>query len=147
MDRRARCLLLLAIVTGTCFGTNQVAHADDTVPAAASISPRERLLLDAGWKFHLGDLSFEENIINAGVNGGPAGSKFNDTPWHTVNLPHDWVVALPFDQNANGGHGYKPVGAGFPANSIGWYRHSFHLSAARLVPATGRSTEEYCRSH
>ena len=96
----------------------------------AEDSPRERLLLDFGWKFHLGDLGFEENIINAGVNGGPAKAKFNDANWRTVNLPHDWAVELPFDSNANASHGYKPVGPRFATNSIGWYRRSFNVSDA-----------------
>jgi beta-galactosidase len=96
----------------------------------AEDSPRERLLLDSGWKFHLGDLNFEENIINAGINGGPAKINFNDSKWRTVNLPHDWAVELPFDPKANGSHGYKPVGLGFPTNSISWYRRSFTLSKA-----------------
>lgn len=130
MDRRGRCLLSLAAVAIACLGTDQVAHADGPFATAAAVSPRERLLMDADWKFHLGDLGFEENIINAGVNGGPAGLKFNDTQWRTVNLPHDWAVELPFDQNADGNHGYKPVGAGFPTNSIGWYRRILTLSAA-----------------
>ena len=86
--------------------------------------------MDAGWKFHLGALDFKENIINAGINGGPAGPKFNDTDWRTVNLPHDWAVELPFDQTAARNHGYKPVGPGFASNNIGWYRRSFALSEA-----------------
>jgi beta-galactosidase len=72
--------------------------------------PRERLLMDAGWRFHPGDSGFDENIINAGVNEGPAGIGFNDSKWRTVNLPHDWAVELPFDRNADGSHGYKPMG-------------------------------------
>ena len=27
--------------------------------------------------------------------------------WQQLNLPHDWVVALPFDSAAMRGHGYK----------------------------------------
>jgi beta-galactosidase len=130
MNRRARCLLSLAVVAGACLGTGRVVRADDAFAAAGAVSSREHLLMDAGWKFYLGDLGFEENIINAGVNEGPAGSKFNDSQWRTVNLPHDWAVELPFDQAADGGHGYKPVGPGFPANNIGWYRRSFTLSQA-----------------
>ena len=130
MNRRARCLLSLAVVAGACLGTGRVVRADDAFAAAGAVSSREHLLMDAGWKFYLGDLGFEENIINAGVNEGPAGSKFNDSQWRTLNLPHDWAVELPFDQAADGGHGYKPVGPGFPANNIGWYRRSFTLSQA-----------------
>ncbi len=95
---------------------------------AAQDSPRERLLFDFGWKFHLGDASTDAvNLAKAGSSKGPAGRKFDDSQWQTVNLPHDWVVQLPFDQKANYNHGYKPVGPGFPQNSIGWYRRTFEL--------------------
>jgi len=97
--------------------------------AAAADSPRERLLMDSGWKFHLGDLGFRENIINAGINQGPAGIKFNANAWLSVELPHDWAIELPFDKTANASHGYKPLGPGFPTNSIGWYRKSFSLAS------------------
>ncbi len=95
---------------------------------AAAQSPREHLSLDAGWKFHLGDdwpdaLSF----VNSGTGSGPAAEKFADSYWRVVNLPHDWAVELPFDQTADGGHGFKPLGTKFPTNSIGWYRRAFDL--------------------
>ena len=124
--RRAPRLLSLALVA-VAFGTGRVARGDDA--AAGAGSPRERVSMDAGWKFHLGDLHFVENIINAGVNEGPAASGYNDSSWRTVNVPHDWAVELPFDPHAAANHGFKPVGPGFPANSIGWYRRSFNLSA------------------
>lgn len=38
-----------------------------TGSAQAADLPRERLLMDFGWKFHLGDLGFQENIITAVV--------------------------------------------------------------------------------
>jgi beta-galactosidase len=94
----------------------------------AADSPRERLLFDFGWKFHLGDDWPEaENFAKAGSSKGPAGRRFDDAQWSTINLPHDWAVALPFDKTANYGHGFKPVGPGFPTNSVGWYRHTFDL--------------------
>ena len=49
--------------------------------------------------------------------------------WRTVNLPHDWAIELPFDKTADGSHGFKPVGPGFPKNSVGWYRRTFDLPA------------------
>ena len=42
--------------------------------------------------------------------------------WKTVNLPHDWVVDLPYAKEASHSHGYKAVGYKFPENSVGWYR-------------------------
>ncbi|MGH7522950.1 MAG: beta-galactosidase GalA [Gemmatimonadales bacterium] len=98
-------------------------------PVCAQQLPRQRLLLDFGWKFHLGDdWGTGEAPINLGVSTGPAQQEFNDSAWATINLPHDWVVALPFDSTAPADHGYKPIGAHFAENSIGWYRRSFTLA-------------------
>jgi len=36
-------------------------------------------------------------------------------------------VELPFDQSANAGHGFKPVGPGFARNNVAWYRRTFEL--------------------
>jgi beta-galactosidase len=99
--------------------------ADDTN------SPREKLLLDFNWKFHLGDdWPNMMRLDKAGQNTGPAGEGFSDIGWRTVNLPHDWAIELPFDKSADGSHGFKPVGPGFPKNSVGWYRRTFDLPAS-----------------
>ena len=65
----------------------------------------------------------------AGTGSGPAAENFADAYWRVVNLPHDWAVELPFDRTADGSHGFKPVGPGYPKNSIGWYRRTFELPA------------------
>jgi beta-galactosidase len=94
-------------------------------------SPRQRLLMDQGWKFHLGDeWGLGERLDKAGMTPGPASPSFHDTTWRSLDLPHDWAVELPFDPNADPGHGYKPVGPGFHSNDIGWYRRTFTLPAA-----------------
>ena len=94
-------------------------------------SPREHLSLDANWKFHLGDDWLGAlRLDKAGASGGPAAEKFNDNSWRTLDLPHDWAIELPFDKNADGSHGFKPVGPGFPHNSVGWYRRTFDLTDA-----------------
>jgi beta-galactosidase len=96
--------------------------------AASAASLRERLLLDAGWKFHLGnDWGIGQNLAKAGTGSGPAGSWFSDASWRTVNLPHDWAVELPFDKTADAAHGFKALGHGFSSNSIAWYRRTFEL--------------------
>ncbi len=98
-------------------------------PSRADVSPREHLSLDANWKFHLGDnWPNALRLDKAGASGGPASEKFLDVGWRSVDLPHDWVVELPFDKNADTGHGSKPVGPRYPENSIGWYRRSFTLA-------------------
>jgi beta-galactosidase len=96
--------------------------------AASATSPRERLLLDSGWKFHLGnDWGIAQNLAKAGSGSGPASVWFGDASWRTVNLPHDWAVELPFDKTADGAHGFKALGHGFPSNSVAWYRRTFEL--------------------
>ena len=96
--------------------------------AAGTNSPRERLLLDFGWKFHLGnDWGIGQNLAKAGTGTGPANVWFGDASWRTVDLPHDWAVELPFDKTADGAHGFKALGRGFPSNSVAWYRRTFEL--------------------
>src|ERR1700733_1538697 len=81
---------------------------------AASV--RRRLSLDAGWRFHLGDVPFprvmghESSYQNAkaGVAWGAAAPKFDDTGWRAIDLPHDWVVEGPFDKTENESQGYRP---------------------------------------
>ncbi len=99
---------------------------------SAAESPRERLSLDANWKFHLGDdWPKALRLDKAGANAGPASEKtFSDAAWRPVNLPHDWAIELPFDKNADMNHGYRAVGPGFETNSIGWYRRAFELPKA-----------------
>jgi beta-galactosidase len=67
--------------------------------------------LDAAWKFKLGDFPGAEN---------PA---FNDQDWRVLDVPHDWRIEFPFEENIPfGAHiGYLPVG-------IGWYRKAIDLS-------------------
>ena len=94
-------------------------------------APRERLLMDAGWRFHLGnEWGIGQNLAKAGTGYGPASVAFGDGSWRRVDLPHDWAIELPFDKTADGSHGFKPVGPGFPQNSVGWYRKTFELSKA-----------------
>src|SRR5580658_8122898 len=116
LRRIAVCLLLIGLAL----------HASHS--SAADASPRERILLDEGWKFHLGDdWGTGENLMKAGISTGPADATFCDASFRAVNLPHDWVIELPFDAKSDRSHGYKPIGKNFPTNSIGWYRRTFTL--------------------
>ena len=97
----------------------------------AADSPREHLSLDANWKFHLGDdWPNALRLDKAGTSAGPASESFNDAAWRSLELPHDWAIELPFDKNSDTSHGFKPVGPGYPNNSIGWYRRTLELPAA-----------------
>lgn len=97
----------------------------------AAALPREKVLLDAAWKFHLGNTwGSALNLMKAGADYGPAQPGFRDLTWRAVHLPHDWVVELPFDPNAELYHGYKPTGSGFPQNNVGWYRRQLFVPQA-----------------
>ncbi len=99
--------------------------------ASENISPREKLSLDFGWKFYLGNPWGDVmNLAKAGDNGGPAKPGFSDVDWRTVNLPHDWAVELPFDRTADVNHGFKPIGPKFETNDVAWYRRNLELPRA-----------------
>jgi beta-galactosidase len=103
--------------------------------------PRERLLMDAGWRFALGH-AYDTNrdfahgsgyfsyFAKAGYGDGPASKDFDDRAWRTLSLPHDWCVELPFDEHGSYSHGYKAMGRNFPENSVGWYRRKFFVPAS-----------------
>jgi len=96
--------------------------------AADTNSPRERLLLDSGWKFHLGnEWGAAISWSKAGTGSGPASKTYSDASWRSVNLPHDWAVELPFDSSADGSHGFHPIGPGFASNNVAWYRRTFEV--------------------
>lgn len=97
----------------------------------AEVSSRDRLLMDFGWRFYLGDdWGIAQNLGKAGTGFGPASVTFSDASWRNVDLPHDWAIELPFDQKADGSHGFRALGAGFPQNSVGWYRRRFDMPKA-----------------
>ncbi len=121
--------------------------------ASGAESPRERVLLDFGWRFHLGDAPdagsnfvytevrdlAKTRIPELGIDPGPgiptndvsfARVKFNDKSWRQLDLPHDWIPELPFDSRSNPDHGFKPTGPGYAQNSIGWYRRTFEVPRA-----------------
>ncbi|ABD83137.1 beta-galactosidase GalA [Saccharophagus degradans] len=107
-----RLVLLLAVLFGSSAAF-----------AAEQEDGRERLSLNRGWYFHLGDVPMapikghSESYMNAkaGNAPGPAGREFDDSEWRRLDLPHDWAVEGPFDPNENISQGYRPRG-------ISWYR-------------------------
>lgn len=113
-------------------------------PGAASSeeSGRERLLLDFGWRFHLGNAVDASKDFGYGgqslfsKTGGmfePSKPEFDDSKWRAIDVPHDWAVELDFrDDPPLESHGYKPIGSGYPETSIGWYRRVFELPANDL---------------
>jgi beta-galactosidase len=121
----------------------QTAASSAHAPAATDSAPlRERLLLDYGWRFALGNANDPEKdfgfgklngtgtFAKSGNPGGPAGPRFDDSKWRQLDLPHDWSVELPFvNDKVLIGHGAKPVAREYPETSIGWYRRQFILPA------------------
>ncbi|WP_308758029.1 beta-galactosidase GalA [uncultured Bacteroides sp.] len=105
-------------------------------------SVRERILMDEDWQFAFGNASSPEKDFGCGTeyfnyltkaasihNEGPYSPKFDaskwSATWKNVNLPHDWVVDLPYAREASHSHGYKTVGYKYPETSVGWYRKTF----------------------
>lgn len=64
--------------------------------------------------------------VNLGGDVSYVQPDFNDKKWRKLDLPHDWVVELPFDGN-NVSHGRKGIDPAKGTN-IGWYRRTFNLA-------------------
>ncbi|HYJ46156.1 MAG TPA: beta galactosidase jelly roll domain-containing protein, partial [Pyrinomonadaceae bacterium] len=120
---------------------------------AATLS-RERLSLNSDWRFQKGDpagmegrLAYEKikNWVLATGNelvsssgdvraARPAGNpgeevpytraNFDDQGWRQLNLPHDWGIEGPFNQD------YPGETAKLPWWGVGWYRKHFQVGAA-----------------
>ncbi|MCQ2196474.1 MAG: DUF4982 domain-containing protein [Bacteroidaceae bacterium] len=115
-----------------------------------SKAQREHISMDDQWQFTFGDASSPAKDFGCGTeyfnyltkansihNEAPYSPKFEAEKWdsehnqkhvwQTVDLPHDWVVDLPFEGSASHSHGYKTVGHKYPQYSVGWYRKTFKL--------------------
>ena len=92
---------------------------------------RSEYLLEKGWKFTKGEVSNAEM---------PA---FNDAKWETVDIPHDWAIFGPFDenndlQNVAVTQNFETQASlktgrtgGLPYVGIGWYRTTFHSTPGK----------------
>ena len=129
-----------ATVASTFLSGSAVARAAalaDASTGAAAVVPRERLLLDFGWKFFQGHGSDPYRDLGFGAGQGDfaksgsfdfATEKFDDSKWRSLNLPHDWAVELSFvHDEALQGHGYKPLGRRYPETCVGWYRREIEI--------------------
>jgi beta-galactosidase len=109
---------------------------------ASSPGGRDRELLDFGWRFHFGHASdaAKDFGFGSGRSGGfqktgdflsPSSPAFDDNDWTPVDLPHDWVIGLPFQNDpALSSKGFYPLGRQYPETSVGWYRRVFELPAS-----------------
>jgi beta-galactosidase len=114
----------------------------DTTPASPTLGAgRERLLFDFGWRFHFGhaddtskDFGYGSSSVGNFQKTGnflPACAiAFDDSDWRGLDLPHDWAVELPFQNDPDlSSKGFYPLGRKYPATSVGWYRRVFDLPA------------------
>ena len=111
---------------------------------------RERILFNTGWRFTKGaptnangKLTYNKlkpwllpatNAFITNTAARPSGNlgddveftraDFDDTNWRTLDLPHDWAIAGPFDQSLPG------ETAKLPYAGVGWYRKSFTVPLA-----------------
>jgi len=92
---------------GQAAGAAALAATAQAQPAGGNSAPRIRDSFDFGWKFFKGDAP------------GAQQPDFPDTPWRSVDLPHDWSIEGPFSEK-------EPAQASLPAG-IGWYRKRFRL--------------------
>jgi len=108
-------------------------------------SVRQKILLNEGWRFHLGHAADPKKDFGCGTeyfnyltkansihNEGPYSMKFNDDAWQEVRVPHDWAATLPYAHEASHSHGYKTIGWKYPETSVGWYRKRVAIPAADL---------------
>ncbi|SFF85475.1 beta-galactosidase [Novosphingobium sp. CF614] len=131
-------------------GAGSVALRADKVLASEASPARMRLLLDRGWRFHLGhaadtalDFGFgkdQRTYAKAGTVTA-AQSGFDESGWTEIRVPHDWAYSLPFapprspppedQRDAAAAHGFRAIGRAFPENSVGWYRRKLELPKNR----------------
>jgi beta-galactosidase len=119
---------------------DESANSAAATSSAARSSGRERLLLDFGWRFHLGnandasrdfDFGFGQsgNFQKTGNFLQASSTAFDDGDWKQVDLPHDWAVELPFQNDPTlASKGFYPLGRNYPETSVGWYRRVFELA-------------------
>ena len=117
-----------------------------SINAQTQTSPlRESIRINEGWRFAFGNASDPQKDFGCGTeyfnyltkansihNEGPYCTKFNDSSWQQVQLPHDFVATLGFDAKASHSHGYKTVGFRYPETSVGWYRKTFRIGEEDL---------------
>jgi beta-galactosidase len=122
------------------------------VAVGAATPGRDRSSFNAGWKFsrftsNPDSLSYNtlkgwmlplanDFIVKGNKHPVPSGappgnsvqyvqSSFNDAGWQSIDLPHDWAIAGPFNApGISGGMGRLPT------NGVGWYRKTFSATSA-----------------
>ena len=99
---------LLAMAAALALGAASLAVAASPAQAAVYTPPalRQRVDLNAGWKFNRSDVA------------GAQATTFNDSSWQTVNTPHTWNAT----DGSDGGNNYY--------RGVGWYRRHYTVPTA-----------------
>jgi beta-galactosidase len=85
-------------------------------------------LTGTGSETYMETIRVDIMATHAGENVSFVKTNYNDGAWRSLDLPHDWVVELPFDSGADGSHGFKTVGnSKYTTNNVGWYRRTFTI--------------------
>jgi beta-galactosidase len=115
-------------------------------------SPRNRTLISDGWRFQKGDPAGAAGLDYAAAKtwvlptgnrfltdpsehaARPAGNlgeglsylaaEFDDTPWQSVDLPHDYAIAGPFTNSISSSMGR------LPSIGVAWYRKKVAIPAS-----------------
>lgn len=109
----------------------------------------QRTSLNGTWRFAFGNASSAAADFGCGTeyfnfftkansihNAGPYSTKFDDSAWDTVCVPHDWATTLPYGSEGSHSHGYHLIGYKFPEQSVGWYRRTFVADSTMLAGPT-----------
>lgn len=104
------CAALCVAFGGAAAWAHGQAAARTSARGSVLPAPRVTESFDAHWRFARGDFPAAER------------SDFNDSAWQTLDVPHDWSIAGPFEESNPTG----PAGGFLPAG-IGWYRKHFVL--------------------
>lgn len=91
------------------------------MPVGAFNPEPTRLLLDTGWRFHLGDIPMPKIVghgwsygnAKAGAAQGAAAVDYDDSDWPEVVLPHDWAAAQLPEKSENVSQAYRRRGYGW----------------------------------
>jgi beta-galactosidase len=101
------CLLILGL--SACASNS----SNSSQSAGLALKSREIKSFDPDWLFSRGDAPSAQS------------STFDDSTWRKLDIPHDWSIEGPIDQNNPTGRS----GGFFPAG-VGWYRKHFTLPGA-----------------
>jgi beta-galactosidase len=111
---RGRGRWVLSMVVATAF-------AGALAPEAGAHGQRTSDF-DRGWKFAL--VNAADITDPTGAYAHAADTGYDDSPWRTVDLPHDWSIELdPTPEGTTSDTGYFQGG-------LGWYRKTFKLPRA-----------------